>query len=80
MDMILLFRACLVNSQNYAPRCRGQLNALLPEATMHRTIVHCPVHGNDGHSIDYSVKQPLSHRAPSVFIKHSGTVKEEEVT
>ena len=40
MDIILLFRACLVNSQNYAPRCRGQLNALLSEATRHRAIVH----------------------------------------
>ena len=57
MDIILLFRACLVNSQNYAPRCRGQLNALLLEATRHPAIVHWPVHGNDGHSIDYSAKQ-----------------------
>ena len=28
---IQLFHACLVNSQNYATRCHGQLNALLPE-------------------------------------------------
>ena len=25
-DSIQLFHACLVNSQNYATRCRGQLN------------------------------------------------------
>ena len=58
MDSILLFRACLVNSQKYAPICSGQLNALLYEATRHRAIVHWPVHGNDGHSSDYSVKKP----------------------
>ena len=33
---IQLFHACLVNSQNYATRCRGQLNALLPEAARPR--------------------------------------------
>ena len=37
---IQLFHACLVNSQNYATRCRGQLNALLPEAARPRAIVH----------------------------------------
>ena len=31
-NIIQLFHACLVNSQNYAPRCGGQLNALLPKA------------------------------------------------
>ena len=30
----------MVNSQNYAKRCCGQLNALLPEATRPRAIVH----------------------------------------
>ena len=39
-DSIQLFHACLVNSQNYATRCRGQLNALLPEAARPRAIVH----------------------------------------
>ena len=38
-DSIQLFHACLVNSQNYATRCRGQLNALLPEAARPRAIV-----------------------------------------
>ena len=37
---IQLFHACLVNSQNYATRCRGQFNALLPEAARPRAIVH----------------------------------------
>ena len=37
---IQLFHACLVTSQNYDPRCRGQLNALLPEAVRPRAIVH----------------------------------------
>ena len=37
---IQLFHACLVNSQNYVPRCRGQLNELLPEAERPRAIVH----------------------------------------
>ena len=37
---IQLFHACLVNSQNYATRCRGQLNVLLPEAARPRAIVH----------------------------------------
>ena len=37
---IQLFHACLVNSQNYATRCRGQLNALLPEAARPSAIVH----------------------------------------
>ena len=37
---IQLFHGCLVNSQNYATRCRGQLNALLPEAARPRPIVH----------------------------------------
>ena len=37
---IQLFHSCLVNSQNYATRCRGQLNALLPEAARPRAIVH----------------------------------------
>ena len=40
MYIIQLFHACLVNSQNYAPRCRGQLNALLPEDVRPRAIVH----------------------------------------
>ena len=35
-DRIQLFHACLVNSQNYAMRYRGQLNALLPDTRMHR--------------------------------------------
>ena len=38
--IIQLFHACLVNSQNYATKCRGQLNALLPEAARPRAIVH----------------------------------------
>ena len=40
MYSIQLFHACLVKSQNYATRCRGQLNALLPEAARPRAIVH----------------------------------------
>ena len=39
-EIIQLFHACLVNSQNYATRCRGQLNALLPEAARPRAIVN----------------------------------------
>ena len=39
-NIIQLFHACLVNSQNYATRYRGQLNALLPEAARPRAIVH----------------------------------------
>ena len=46
-----------MNSQNYAPRCRGQLNALLPEAVRPRAIVHWAVHGTEGHDFDYSAKQ-----------------------
>ena len=46
-----------MNSQNYATRCRGQLNALLPKATRPRAIVHWAVHGTEGHSFDYSAKQ-----------------------
>ena len=40
MDIVLLFHACLVISQNYAPKCREQLNALLPEATMPWAVAH----------------------------------------
>ena len=40
VNSIQLFHACLVNSQNNATRCRGQLNALLPEAARPRAIVH----------------------------------------
>ena len=57
VNSIQLFHACLVNSQNYATRCRGQLNALLPEAARLRAIVHLAVHGTEGHSFDYSAKQ-----------------------
>ena len=33
--------SCLFGeSKNYATRCRGQLNALLPEAARPRAIVH----------------------------------------
>ena len=53
---IQLFHACLVNSQNYATRCRGQLKALLPEAARPRSIVHLAVHGTEGHRFDYSAK------------------------
>ena len=52
-----LFHVCLVNSQNYALRCHGQLNALLPEAVRPRAIVHWAVHGTEGHGFDYSTKQ-----------------------
>ena len=38
--IIQLFHACLVNSQNYAKRFQGQLNALLPKAVWLRVIVH----------------------------------------
>ena len=31
-----------------APRCRGQLDALLPEAERPRAMVHRAVHGNEG--------------------------------
>ena len=54
---IQLFHACFVNSQNYAPRYRGQLNALLPEAERPRAIVRLAVYGTEGHSFDYSTKQ-----------------------
>ena len=54
---IQLFHACLVNSQNYAMRCRGQLNALLPEAARPRAIGHRAVHGTEGHSFDNFAKQ-----------------------
>ena len=37
-DSIQLFHVCLVNSQNYATRCFGQLNALLPEAARPRAM------------------------------------------
>ena len=40
VNIIQLFHACLVNSQNYDTRCRGQLNALLPGAARPRAIVH----------------------------------------
>ena len=42
------------NSQNYAPRYRGQLNAQLPSALPPRAIVHSVVHGTSWHSFDYS--------------------------
>ena len=42
------------NSQNYAPRYRGQLNAQLPSALRPRAIVHDAVHGTSWHSFDYS--------------------------
>ena len=48
LNSIQLFHACLVNSQNYATSCRGQLNALLPEAARPRAIVHWAVHGTKG--------------------------------
>ena len=41
------------NSQNYAPRYRGQLNAQLPSALRPRAIVHLAVHGTSLHSFDY---------------------------
>ena len=53
---IQLFYACLVNCQNYAPRCRGQLNAVFTEAARQRAIVHWAVHGTEGHGFDYSTK------------------------
>ena len=31
-----------------APRCRGQLDALLPEAERLRAMVHRAVHGTEG--------------------------------
>ena len=37
---IQLVHACLVNSQNYAPRCRGHLNTLSPETAKQRVIMH----------------------------------------
>ena len=46
-----LFHACLVNSQNYASRCCGQLNALLPEAVRPRAIEHLAAHGTEGHGV-----------------------------
>ena len=55
-NSIQLFRACLANSQNYTPRCRGQLNALLPEAAMPRSIAHWAVHGTEVNSFEYSTK------------------------
>ena len=55
--VIQLFHICLVNSKkNYATRCRGQLNALLPEAA--RANVHCAVFGTEGHTFDKSAKGP----------------------
>ena len=39
-DIIQLFHAYLVNSQNYATRGRGQLKVLLPEAVRPRAIMH----------------------------------------
>ena len=38
--LLLLFHACLVKSQSYAPRCREKLSALLPEAVRPRAIVY----------------------------------------
>ena len=55
--IIQLFHACLVNSQNYATRCHGQHNALLPEAVRPRAIVHWVDHGTEGHGFDYLPKQ-----------------------
>ena len=52
--IIQLFHACLVNSQNYAPRYRGQLNALKPEASRPRAIVHWAVHGTKVRGFYYS--------------------------
>ena len=41
-----------------APRCRGQFDALLPEAEMPRAMVHRVVQAPRGSSFVYSAKQP----------------------
>ena len=64
---------CL-NSQNYAPRYRRQLNALLPSAFRPRAIVHLAVHGTSGHSFDYS---PNRHEI-TVYYSMADDVKRHE--
>ena len=62
----------LVDSQNHAPRYRGQLNALLPSALPPRAIVHCAVHGTSWHSFDYS---PNRHEITVYYTESSQAIK-----
>ena len=40
------------NSQNYAPRYRGQFKVLLPSVLQFRGLVHCAVQGTSGRSFN----------------------------
>ena len=52
--------SCLFrNSQNYCPRCRGQLDALLPEAGERRQYNIDVYHGSEGSSFDYSTQTAM---------------------